>query len=92
MRKWFVAASFVLCAGSASTALAVNDAPMAFIDAQIAANAGKSGVYVLDTGAEALLARAWLVGRSGSIRFACEAKQGAVLSDDAHQTSAMRSP
>ena len=33
---------------------------MAFIDAQIAANAGKSGVYVLDTGAEALLARAWL--------------------------------
>ena len=33
---------------------------MAFIDAQIAANAGKSGVYVLDTGAEALVARAWL--------------------------------
>ncbi len=33
---------------------------MAFIDAQITANAGKSGVYVLDTGAEALLARAWL--------------------------------
>ena len=33
---------------------------MAFIDAQIAAHAGKSGVYVLDTGAEALLARAWL--------------------------------
>ena len=33
---------------------------MGFIDAQIAANAGKSGVYVLDTGAEALLARAWL--------------------------------
>jgi putative cardiolipin synthase len=33
---------------------------MAFVDANIAANAGKSGVYVLDTGAEALLARAWL--------------------------------
>jgi putative cardiolipin synthase len=33
---------------------------MAFIDAQIAAHAGKSGVYVLDTGTEALLARAWL--------------------------------
>ena len=30
------------------------------IDAQIAANTGKSGVYVLDTGSEALLARAWL--------------------------------
>jgi putative cardiolipin synthase len=33
---------------------------MAFIDSQIAANAGKSGVYVLETGTEALLARAWL--------------------------------
>ena len=33
---------------------------MAFIDAHIAANAGKSGAYVLDTGEEALLARAWL--------------------------------
>ena len=33
---------------------------MEFIDAQIAANPGKSGVYVLDTGAEALVARAWL--------------------------------
>ncbi|MGZ9075218.1 MAG: phospholipase D-like domain-containing protein [Burkholderiaceae bacterium] len=40
--------------------LAAVGAPMAVIDAQIAANAGKSGVYVLDTGAEALLARAWL--------------------------------
>jgi cardiolipin synthase C len=50
-------AIFALCA---STALAANDTPMAFINAHIAANAGKSGVYVLDTGAEALLARAWL--------------------------------
>ncbi|HEX9180629.1 MAG TPA: phospholipase D family protein [Burkholderiales bacterium] len=33
---------------------------MGLIDREIAANAGKSGVYVLDTGAEALLARAWL--------------------------------
>ncbi|MDQ3187655.1 MAG: phospholipase D family protein [Pseudomonadota bacterium] len=33
---------------------------MAFVDAQIAAHVGKSGVYVLDTGTEALLARAWL--------------------------------
>jgi len=47
-------------AGCAPGALAANDAPMAFIDAQIAANAGKTGVYVLDTGAEALVARAWL--------------------------------
>jgi cardiolipin synthase C len=60
IRKWLAAAIFALCAGSASLALAANDAPMAFIDAQIAANAGKSGVYVLDTGTQALLARAWL--------------------------------
>ena len=33
---------------------------MAFIDAQIAAHAGRSGVYVLERGEEALLARAWL--------------------------------
>jgi len=60
IRRWAVAAFLALCAGCASAALAVNDAPMAFIDAQIAANPGKSGIYVLDTGAEALLARAWL--------------------------------
>jgi putative cardiolipin synthase len=33
---------------------------MAYIDAQINAHAGTTGVYVLDTGEEALLARAWL--------------------------------
>ena len=33
---------------------------MAFIDSEVAAHAGKSGIYVLDTGGEALLARAWL--------------------------------
>ncbi len=60
IRKWFTTATFVLWAVCSSAALAANDAPMAFVDAQIAANAGKSGVYVLDTGAEALLARAWL--------------------------------
>jgi putative cardiolipin synthase len=60
IRKLLGAAILALCAGWASTALAANDAPMAFIDSQIAANAGKSGVYVLDTGAQALLARAWL--------------------------------
>jgi len=41
-------------------AVAADDAPMDFIDAQIAAHPGQSGVYVLDTGTEALLARAWL--------------------------------
>lgn len=48
------------CAIWAPTIFAADDASMGFIDAQIAANAGKSGVYVLDTGTEALLARAWL--------------------------------
>ena len=60
IRTWFAAALLASCAGWAPIALAASDAPIAFIEAQIAANAGKSGVYVLDTGAEALLARAWL--------------------------------
>jgi len=34
--------------------------PMAFIDSQIAAHPGQTGAYILDTGEEALLARAWL--------------------------------
>ncbi len=50
----------LLLAGFSSMASAVNDTPMDLIDLQIAANPGKSGVYVLDTGTEALLARAWL--------------------------------
>jgi cardiolipin synthase C len=36
------------------------DAPMAYIDGQIAAHPGQSGAYVLERGEEALLARAWL--------------------------------
>ncbi|HEV7508947.1 MAG TPA: phospholipase D family protein [Thermoanaerobaculia bacterium] len=36
------------------------DASMEFIDGQIAAHAGQSGSLVLDTGDEALIARAWL--------------------------------
>src|SRR3990170_845123 len=42
------------------TARSEADAAMAYIDRQIAAHAGSSGAYVLDTGEEALLARAWL--------------------------------
>jgi putative cardiolipin synthase len=34
--------------------------PLAFIDGHIAAHPGQTGVYVLDTGAQALVARAWL--------------------------------
>ena len=39
---------------------AAPDVHMAFVDSQIAAHTGQSGVYVLETGEEALLARAWL--------------------------------
>lgn len=39
---------------------AAADAPMTFIENQIAVHAGQSGAYVLDRGEEALLARAWL--------------------------------
>jgi putative cardiolipin synthase len=57
-RKW--AAALLLCAEWAFAAPADSASPLAFIDAQIAAHPGKSGAYVLDTGEEALLARAWL--------------------------------
>ena len=59
-RKPLVAALLALCIALAAPARAAEDAHMAFIDSQIAANTGKTGVYVLDTGTEALLARAWL--------------------------------
>lgn len=39
---------------------AVQDAPMEFINAQIAEHAEQSGAYILDTGSDALLVRAWL--------------------------------
>ena len=61
-RRHALAAALALAVpGWAATALAATDNASEFIDAQIAAHAGKTGVYVLDTGAEALLARAWLV-------------------------------
>lgn len=50
----------VLALGTAGRAGASDDADMAFIDTQVAAHAGQSGAYVLDSGEEALLARAWL--------------------------------
>ena len=58
IKYWIFAVSLVL-AGEFAAAQA-SDEYMAFIDAQLAANAGKSGAYVLDSGEEALLARAWL--------------------------------
>lgn len=39
---------------------AVQDAAMEFIDHQIAEHAERSGAYILDTGSDALQARAWL--------------------------------
>lgn len=58
IREWASIALLMVSAGSISAAHAASDASLAFIDAQIAANAGKSRAYVLDTGEEALMARA----------------------------------
>jgi cardiolipin synthase C len=60
-RRWTFAAALGLCTAFAPAAAAATDTPTDFIAAQIAAHPGKTGVHVLDTGAEALLARAWLV-------------------------------
>jgi putative cardiolipin synthase len=54
------AALLVLLAGCVQGVFAAEAAPMAFVESQIKAHAGQTGVYVLDTGMEALLARAWL--------------------------------
>ena len=62
LRRWTAALVLMLGAGFALTATsASDDEAWNFIDAQIAAQAGKTGLHVLDTGAQALLARAWLV-------------------------------
>ncbi|MEO8006331.1 MAG: phospholipase D family protein [Betaproteobacteria bacterium] len=60
MRRGIFAALAVLCFAWAAIAGAAADSHMAFIDSQIGAHVGKTGVYVLDTGEEALLARGWL--------------------------------
>jgi putative cardiolipin synthase len=49
----------LLCA-SLAVAEQSSKPALGFIDAQIAAHPGESGAYVLDTGEEALIARAWL--------------------------------
>lgn len=57
MLRAALVAAFLAFVPGASAA----DAPgMAFIAGQIAAHPGKTGAYVLDTGSDALLARAWL--------------------------------
>lgn len=55
VRAWLVAAT--LCFAH-SCALA---GALALIDAQVSAHPGQTGVHVLETGEEALMARAWLV-------------------------------
>ncbi|HET6719479.1 MAG TPA: phospholipase D family protein [Rhodocyclaceae bacterium] len=59
--RWAGAVACGLLLGSA----ALDDSQaMAQVDAHIAANAGKTGTYVLETGEVALLARAWLVDQA----------------------------
>ena len=48
------------CVLVAASPSAGAESPLRFLDEQVAAHAGQSGSYVLDTGAEALIARAWL--------------------------------
>jgi putative cardiolipin synthase len=55
--RWLAAAACLWAQASGAAA----DSPMAFVDAELARRAGQSGIYVLDSAAEALLARAWLV-------------------------------
>jgi putative cardiolipin synthase len=54
LRRWTAAALLALCTAAPAAA---SDAALAYIDAQIAANPGKTGAYVLDAADEALLAR-----------------------------------
>jgi cardiolipin synthase C len=48
------------CLLLAAIPIARGDSALHFLDEQVAAHPGRSGSYVLDTGAEALIARAWL--------------------------------
>ena len=52
--------AWVLLLGMAMSPTLAAATPMAIMDQQIAAHPQQTGVYVLDTGEEALLARAWL--------------------------------
>jgi len=58
--KLFPAALFVVWTLLPVAAFAASAAKLAFIDDEIAAHPGSTGALVLDTGADALQARAWL--------------------------------
>ena len=64
MRVWLTVRALLLAATAfawaAPVAVADGAAPMAPVEAQLAAHPGQTGVYVLDTGEQALRARAWL--------------------------------
>ncbi|HSS50568.1 MAG TPA: phospholipase D family protein [Thermoanaerobaculia bacterium] len=60
MRTTLFGLTLLLFTTLGGAATAGPDASMEFTDGQIAAHAGQSGSYVLDTGEEALIARAWL--------------------------------
>lgn len=55
-----LAAWLPLSAYAAPDATSAPPTPLAFIDSEISAHKGQSGIYVLDTGKQALRARAWL--------------------------------
>lgn len=59
MKKLLIGLLLLVGLGGPAHALSASD--MDFINAQIQANAGSTGTYVLDTGVQALIARAWLV-------------------------------
>ncbi|MEO8628984.1 MAG: phospholipase D family protein [Betaproteobacteria bacterium] len=59
-RRSLVALLCALLAWAPLSTPAASDTSMAFIGSQIASHGGRTGVYVLDKAAEALLARAWL--------------------------------
>lgn len=60
MKRPLLSLILLLCLWHPLSACAAPDTSMSFIQAQIDAHPGKSGVHALETGAEALIARAWL--------------------------------
>ncbi|MEO6361858.1 MAG: phospholipase D family protein [Caldimonas sp.] len=65
-RSWLLALLVAMSGCWMRPAWAADEASMAFIDAEIAAHAGKTGAFVLDTGEQALRARAWLADNAVS--------------------------
>ncbi|MDD5058170.1 MAG: phospholipase D family protein [Sideroxydans sp.] len=60
MKNSFALVACILIALLPTTARAEPEAAMSIIDQQLSAHPGQSGIYVLNSGEEALFARAWL--------------------------------